>query len=111
VFLQKYDLDLHSVRFIRLDTTLEQTAPRLNFLLLESEYLPQESSLYPEPYRATQFLAYLCRRLDILAVEYPSVRGGFKDNPDAVNLVLLDSAVCLAATMSAGEPFEYDDAS
>ena len=110
VFLQKYQFDLPSIIWIRLDPDLEARAPRLNFLMLESEYLPEESHLFPYPYRATQFLAFLCRLLGILAIEYPSVRGRYVDDSEAVNLVILGEAVATASTMSVGEPSEHSDA-
>jgi hypothetical protein len=110
IVLQRYQLDLPSIIWIKLDPDLEARAPRLNFLLLESEYLPEESHLYPYPYRATQFLAFLCRLLGILAIEYPSVRGRYVDDSEAVNLVILGEAVATASTMSAGEPYEHSDA-
>jgi len=79
-------------KYLRLSQDLEATAPVLQYLLIENEYLPEESS-FAHPYRATQFLAFLCRLRGIHAVEYPSVRAGYKDDPDAVNMVILSPSV------------------
>jgi len=76
------------------------------YLLIESEYLPEESS-FAHPYRATQFLAFLCRLRGIHAIEYPSVRAGYKDDSNAVNMVILSPSVADARTMMKGDPFEY----
>jgi len=106
IFIQRFELSLPNLKYLRLSQDLETTAPVLQYLLIENEYLPEESS-FAHPYRATQFLAFLCRLRGIHAVEYPSVRAGYKDDPDAVNMVILSPSVEDARTMSKGSPFEY----
>jgi hypothetical protein len=93
LYIQEFHLSIPDFKLLRLAKDLETAAPSIQYLLLESEYLPEESGFTPVPYRATQFLAFLCRLRRIQAIEYPSVRSGYKDNPDAVNLVILGSAV------------------
>ena len=74
--------------------------------MLESECLPEECEFARNPYRATQFLAFLCRLRGIRAVEYPSVRGGYKENPEAVNVAVLGAAANAAGRMVKGDPFQ-----
>ena len=92
-------------KFLRLTEDLERTAPSLQYVLLESEHLREESSF--DPYRPTQFLAFLSRLRGIGAIEYPSVRAGYIDDPDAVNLVVLGPVVDQIKLMTRGDPFEY----
>lgn len=105
LYIQEFHLLVPRFRFLRLTEELERTAPSLQYILLESEYLPEESSL--KPYRSTQFLALLSKLRGIWAIEYPSVRAGYIDNPDAVNLVVLGPAVDEIKLMTRGDPFEY----
>lgn len=107
VFVQEFHISFPAAKVVRLGLDLEAKAPHLHHALLESEYLPQESEFVPVPYRATQFLAFLCRLVPVDAIEYPSVRAGYRENPEAVNLVVLGPAVNTVAEMVNGEPFEY----
>jgi len=107
IFIQKFELSIPNAKVLYLSEDLEDRYPHLHYLLLDSEYLPNESPFVPNPYRATQFIAFLCQLRRVLAVEYPSVRGYFVDNPDAVNIVLFGRAVNQASTMAVGDPFEF----
>ena len=111
VVIQEFRLSLPAARAIHLGVDLESLAPYLHHTLLESEYLPEESPFVPVPYRATQFLAFLCRLLRVEGIEYPSVKARYRDNPQAVNFVILGAAVAAARSMTAGEPFDYEGAS
>ena len=39
-------------------------------------------------------------------MEYPSVRGGYKENPEAVNVAVLGPAAAAAGRMVKGDPFQ-----
>jgi len=105
LFIQEFDLLVPGFKFLRLTQDLECKAPCLQYVLLESEYLLEEASL--NPYRPTQFLAFLSRLRGIQAIEYPSVRAGYIDDPDAVNLVILPPAVDAIKLMMRNDPFEW----
>jgi hypothetical protein len=107
IFIQRFRLSFPKLKYIRLSQDLEKNAPVLQYLLVESEYLPGESS-FAHPYKATQFLAFLCRLQGVYAIEFPSVRAGYKQDSNAVNLVILPPFVDQACTMIEGDPFEYD---
>jgi hypothetical protein len=107
IFIQKFELTLPDATVINLTNDLESKFPHLHYLLLDSEYLPDESPFVPNPYRATQFLAFLCHLRGISAVEYPSVRGNYKDNPIAVNMVMFGKSVEAATRMMSGRPYEF----
>jgi len=107
IFIQRFDLGIPEIKVLRLAEDLEEKYPHLHYLLLDSEYLPEETWFAPVSYRATQFVAYLCRLKGVLAVEYPSVRGEYKSNPEAVNLVLFGKAADMAKDMTSGDPIEY----
>lgn len=108
LFVQRFDLTLPQVRVLRLRIDLEDIAPYLHYLLLDSEYIPNESLHVPAPYKATHFIAFLCRALGISGVEFPSVRGNFKNNPEAINLVLFDKCAQDACEMTVGAPIEIE---
>jgi hypothetical protein len=108
IFVQRFCLDFPDLRVLYLTASFEKTYPHLYYLLLNSEYLKGEVTHLTDPYRATQFIAYLCRRCGVNAVEYPSVRGDFKRNPDAINLVVFGQFVAKATKMMNGEPFQYN---
>jgi len=105
LYIQEFHLLIPGFRFLRLTEDLERTAPSLQYILLESEHLPGESSI--KPYRSTQFLAFLAKIRGIRAIEYPSVRAGYIDDPDAMNLVVLGPTVDEIKLMTRGDPFEY----
>lgn len=107
IFVQQFDLSLPKIKVLRLDVHLEEKFPHLHYLLLDSEYLPGESPFVPSPYRATHFVAFLCRLCGISAVEYPSVKGNYKENSNAVNIVLFGNAVDDAVQMTSGTPSEF----
>lgn len=107
IFVQQFDFSLPEIKVLRLTNNLEERFPHLHYLLLASEYLPDESPFLPEPYRATKFVAFLCRMRGISAVEYPSVRGDYKDNSNAINIVLFGNAVDEATLMTSGIPTEF----
>lgn len=104
VYIQEFRIVSHALKAVELNSDLEMRAPAIQYLLVESEYLPNECECVPNPYRATQFLAFLCRLRGIRAVEYPSVRGGYRQDPRAVNLAVLGSAVDAVRVMARGSP-------
>ena len=106
IYVQEFEIVSRAWRVVRLDENLEGRAPTIQYLLLESEYLPEECEFVADPYRATQFLAFLCRLRGIQAVEYPSVRGGYEENPEAVNVAVLGPAADAAGRMVKGDPFQ-----
>ena len=107
LFIQAFNIQLDAVRILRLDADLEKQFPYLQYTLLESEYAAEGTDFVRFPYRATHFIAEMCRRLDIGAVEYPSVRGGYKDNHEAVNLVVFEQYCDSVCDMMTGKPFKY----
>lgn len=107
LFIQAFSIQLDTVRILRLDADLEEQSPYLQYTLLESEYAAEGTNSVRFPYRATHFIAEICRRLDIGAVEYPSVRGGYKDNHEAVNLVVFKQYCDSICDMMTGKPFKY----
>lgn len=107
IFVQQFDLSLHEIKVLRLADDLEERFAHLHYLLLDSEYWPDESPFVPNPYRATHFVAFLCRLRGISAVEYPSVRGNYRENSNAINIVLFGNAVDDAAQMTSGTPSEF----
>lgn len=106
IFIQQFKLSIPNMKVLYLNKNLEDSYPHLHYLLLDSEYLPNESAFVPNSYRATQFIAILCQLRLIAGVEYPSLRGDFVGNPNAVNLVLFGDAVDQASRMAVGNPFE-----
>lgn len=107
IFIQQFCLNITRLRFLSLTNNLEDTHPHLHYLLLNSEYLIGEASHVSNPYRATQFISFLCRLCRVNAVEYPSVRGDFKKNPDAINLVIFGRFVTEATKMMNRDPYEF----
>jgi RES domain-containing protein len=108
LFIQEFQLSLSSGKVLRLCDDLEVRFPHLHYLLLDSEYIPEENPYVPDPYRATHFIAAVCRSLGISGVEYPSIRGGYTHDRNAINLVLFDKAAEDACRMMVGEPALYE---
>lgn len=108
LYVQAFDIQLPLARILKLNADLEKNFPYLHYLLLESEYPEEGTTFVKSPYRATHFLAEISRRLDIDAVEYPSISGGYKDNRDAVNLVIFDRHINSVCDMAVGRPFKYE---
>jgi hypothetical protein len=106
LYVQAFDIQLPLARILKLDADLEKDFPNLHYFLLESEYSAEGTNFVKLPYRATHFLAEVCHRLDIDAVEYPSIRGGYKDNRDAVNLVIFERHISSICNMAVGRPFK-----
>ncbi|HEX3244850.1 MAG TPA: RES domain-containing protein [Chloroflexota bacterium] len=102
IFVQQFGLQLENARVLQFTADLERDFPHLHYLLLESEFLPAEAGFVPDPYRATHYVAFICRLLGIAGVEYASLKGGFKEDPDAVNLVLFGPAARAATGMTLG---------
>jgi len=110
VFVQEFDVELPEVGVVFLDTSLERAAPALHHLLLATGVLPQPASgiaLFIDPYSATQFLGALCLSMGIHAIEYPSIRGRYRDNPDHVNLVVLPPYAKAACGRPVGLPKQW----
>jgi hypothetical protein len=112
VWVQEFAIDLPDQRAIHLELDMERTAPYLHYLLLDSEYLPDVTAEFANvrnPYRATHLLTYLCERLEITAVEYPSVRGVSGSGANSVNLVVMGDPVSIAQRMQVGLPVQFED--
>lgn len=105
VYIQLFEIDAPKLSYIKLETDLEQRAPHLHHLLLLSEDLPEETST-EEAYWPTHFLRHICDKLEMSAIEFPSVRAEYSENPDAVNLVVFDDAKAEVEQMTQGDPFK-----
>lgn len=90
LYLVEFDVTLDNLIAIRLDETTEEEQPHLHHLLFLTEYPPKDKDL--DVYRATHLVREICRRLGIEAVEYPSVKGGYRDDREALNLVVFEAA-------------------
>jgi len=109
LYVQTFDIQLDTARILKLNADLEDRFSHLHYFLLESEYAAEGTTFAKFPYRATHFIAEICRRLGIDAVEYPSIRGGYKDNSDAVNLVIFEPYCDSICSMAVDRPFKYKD--
>jgi hypothetical protein len=110
IYVQQFKIYLPTLKVILLELNLEASTPFLHYLLLDSEYVPEKANELPNvrnPYRATHFLGYLASINSVAGIEYPSIRGDIQNNPDAVNLVILSSAVATAEVLTEGEPFLF----
>jgi RES domain-containing protein len=108
LLIQKFVLIFPENNVVALKLDLEKTCPFLHYVLLDSEYIPEETGEFPNvknPYRATHFLAHLAKLDGVSAIEYPSARGNIQSNPNAINLVLMGDAVAEAEAMTDGKPF------
>ena len=108
LLIQKFVLIFPEDKVVTLKLDLEKTSPFLHYVLLDSEYVPEETAEFPNvnnPYRATHFLTHLAKLTGVSALEYPSVRGNIQSNPNAINLVLMGDAVAEAEAMTEGKPF------
>jgi hypothetical protein len=111
LFIQKFALKLPDLRMVSLELDLESKHPFLHYVLLDSEYVPEEPHEFPNvryPYRATHFLAHLANINNVSGIEYPSVRGDFQNNPNAINFVMLNQSVIMAESMTEGVPFIFN---
>ena len=108
LFIQQFNIKISNVNVLKLDKDLENTCPNLQRFLLESERLVDGTSLVKYPYTATHFIAEICHKLNIAAVEYPSVQGGYITNKEAVNLVVFEPYWREVFQMANGKPFKYD---
>lgn len=108
LYVQTFDIQLDKASILKLDADLEERFPHLHYLLLESEYAAEGTPFVKFPYRATHFIARICRRLGVGAVEYPSVRGGYKDDRKAVNIVVFEPYCDSISDMAVGRPFKYE---
>lgn len=112
LFVQKFALAFADVKVLVLDEDMETTFPHLHCLLLYAERIPLEaeqleqspSSPFPQPYKVGHFIRHVCDSHSIVAVQYPSVRGGYKARADAVNLALFGSTINQVLTMTRGDP-------
>jgi hypothetical protein len=95
---------------LALPLDLEARFPHLHYVLLDSEYVPDETARFDNvrnPYRATHFLAYLASLSGVCGIEYPSIRAGIQGDPSRVNFVLLGEAVSEAEAMAESVPFLF----
>jgi hypothetical protein len=107
IFIQEFCLNITKLRVLYLTSNLEDKYPLIHYLLLNSEFIINETSGLENPYRATQFISFLCRLCGVNAVEYPIVKGNFKTKPNAINLVIFNRYVSEATSMMNGNPFEF----
>ena len=104
LYIQEFDIQSDTISVIKLDADLEESSPHVHYLLLESEYAVTGTNAVKFPYRATQFIAEICKRLNIGAVEYPSIKGDYKNNKQSVNMVVFDPYYKEILSMYEGEP-------
>ncbi|MGE0601403.1 MAG: RES family NAD+ phosphorylase [Dehalococcoidia bacterium] len=107
LLVQELAVRLPDIGAVFFDTDLEKKAPALHGFLLATEVVPQPESAvsqFQNPYAATQFLAALAISLGIHAIEYPSVRGRYAENPGYVNLVVLPPHAQTACAHPVGQP-------
>jgi hypothetical protein len=110
IYVQQFKLYLPMMKVVLLDLNMEASTPCLHYLLLDSEYVPEQANDLPNirnPYRATHFLAYLASINGVTGIEYPSIRGDIQNHSCAVNLVILGNAVATAEALTEGEPFLF----
>jgi hypothetical protein len=112
IFVQEFALDLGAARALLLEQDMRKSFPHLYCLLLFAEKLPLDaeqiapaSSSFRYPYRVGQFIRSVCDSQGVLAVQYPSVRGGYKQSSDALNVALFGSVIEDALGMMRGDPF------
>jgi hypothetical protein len=92
VWLLEFAINRPDLEYIELDTDFEEKYPYLHHLLLLSEILPKHRD-EPTAYRPTQFLHYICKENSVQAIEFPSIRAEYAENPCAVNLVVFESDI------------------
>lgn len=97
---QRFELALQGVAVCRV---LPDPKGNTGALLYLSEAAPEEGAA-AAAYRPTHFLRALAEAEGVAAIEYPSVRGGFQTNRNAINLVLFGEAATLAEAMAVGGP-------
>jgi RES domain-containing protein len=110
LYIQKFSLRLPKLSIVSLELDLEAKYPFLHYMLLDSEYVPDKANEFPNvqnPYRATHFIAHLAKINNVSAIEYPSIRGNIQNNPEAVNLVIMDITMELVEHMTESEPFLF----
>lgn len=105
LWVQRFDVDAPNVGVLDLDQDLRDECPLLHNLLFLAERQAKEDDVY----RLTQFVRSLCKREDILAVEYPSVAGGYADDPDALNVAVFDEGIERVMASATGEPRPFED--
>lgn len=106
VYIQRFEIGAPDLSYIRLGSEMEQEFPHLHHLLLLSEYLPERAGA-EEAYWPTHFLREACEQLGISAIEFPSIRADYSENPDAVNLVVYGGAVDETEQMTQGTPYIF----
>lgn len=87
VWLIEFDITQPELTYIHLDTDFEDDYPHLHHLLLLSEILPEKTDT-GRAYRPTHFLRHICTQNQISAIEFPSIRAEYSDNPSAVNVAV-----------------------
>lgn len=105
VWLLEFDIEQPELAYIHLDTDFEDQNPYLHHLLLLSEILPQERNT-EKAYRPTQFLKHICVNNGISAIEYPSIRAEYNDNPSAVNIVVFEDSIAAIEDQVVREPYQ-----
>lgn len=110
VWLLKFAIEQPELTYIHLDTDFEEEYPHLHHLLLLSEILPEETSTV-KAYRPTQFLRYICTRNQISAIEFPSIRAEYNNNPSAVNMAAFENSIGAIENQVVGDPYQspYND--
>lgn len=103
LFVQRFVLDLPELRLVRLSPDVELPGSVLNQVMFFAERVPDNPSA-AGVYRPTLFLRALAEELRVQALEFPSVRGGFPANANAVNLVVFGEAARMVEEQMDGEP-------
>jgi RES domain len=104
VAIQRFNFTGDGIRVARVPNDLSERAPYLYYFMMGCENT-EESGLGAAYLRPTHFLAAACRHLSIGALEYPSVRGRFPNEPNAINLVVFDRSIDGLLTDGVGAPF------
>ena len=105
VWLLKFDIEQPELTYLNLDTDFKEEHPHLHHLLLLSEILPKETDEV-EAYRPTQFLRYICTHNQISAIEFPSIRAKYNNNPEAVNMAVFEDSIIPIENQVAGNPYK-----
>jgi hypothetical protein len=88
---------------VRLHDLTEDGTPFLHSYVFHCENTRENDSYAHKP---TYLVADLCKEIGIEALEYPSVRGEYRENPHAVNIVVFSPAFEDLLLMTDGVPFE-----
>jgi len=100
LWVQAFEVDAGEMAVLKLDTELAEDYPLLHNLL----FLAERQAKKEELYRLTHLIHELCRGAGIVAIEYPSVATGYRNDPEAINLVVFDEGIDVVTAAACGEP-------